>query len=130
LRSLLLMWAHRYAVDLLRSECARRARESRDAMRLRPPIEEVEAHVMDLDLAQTLDRELAVLRGPQRRAIELAYLDGLTYREVARELDEPEGTVKSRIRAALLALRTAMSPLGLDQAEVGKPAFAERYRSS
>jgi RNA polymerase sigma-70 factor (ECF subfamily) len=49
----------------------------------------------------------------QRTAILLAYYEGLTYREVARRLDIPEGTAKSRLRVALGALADRLDAEGI-----------------
>ncbi|MGN6607740.1 MAG: RNA polymerase sigma factor [Jatrophihabitans sp.] len=48
---------------------------------------------------------LAALPSEQRRAVQLAYFEGLTYRQVAAALGIPEGTAKSRLRLALGRLR-------------------------
>jgi RNA polymerase sigma-70 factor (ECF subfamily) len=46
----------------------------------------------------------------ERQAIETAFFRELTYRETAAELKQPEGTVKARIRSALMKLRQALAP--------------------
>ncbi|HEY4573556.1 MAG TPA: sigma factor-like helix-turn-helix DNA-binding protein, partial [Thermoanaerobaculia bacterium] len=45
----------------------------------------------------------------QREAIEIAYFEGLTYEETASRLALPLGTLKSRIRLGLRAMRSALS---------------------
>lgn len=48
---------------------------------------------------------MASLPEDQRRALELAYFEGLTQTEIAARLEQPLGTVKSWVRSALLRLR-------------------------
>ena len=52
-------------------------------------------------VADQVKDALGALPDDLRRPIELAYFGGHTYREVAQILEEPEGTVKSRIRSGL-----------------------------
>jgi RNA polymerase sigma-70 factor (ECF subfamily) len=115
MRSFLLAQVHGRAVDLLRAESARRAREEREALR-RPSVDlDLEREVMQLTEAETVRTALAGLAEGEREAIELAYFGGHTYREVAVILDQPEGTVKSRIRAGLLRLRAALIEAGVSE---------------
>jgi RNA polymerase sigma-70 factor (ECF subfamily) len=113
LRSFLLAGCHGRSVDLLRSDAARRRREERDLRRTAEAGYDVEHEVWDLTVADTMRTALAVLPDGERRAIELAYWGGHSYREVAGLLGEPEGTVKSRIRAGLKRLRSELADAGL-----------------
>jgi RNA polymerase sigma-70 factor, ECF subfamily len=55
-----------------------------------------------------LRNAMSVLTPEERQAIEIAYFSELTYSEVASRLDQPLGTVKTRIRSALRKLRQAL----------------------
>ena len=113
LRSYLLAQAHGRAVDQLRSESARRRREEREARATAVAGYDVEHEVSDLILGEHVRGALGVLPDAERKAIELAYFRGLTYREVATRLGQPEGTVKSRIRSGLKRMQGQLATLGI-----------------
>lgn len=119
LRSYLLAHSHGRAVDVLRSETARRRREERQARQTAEAGYDIEREVWDLTVAERVKEMVTVLPNEERRAITLAYFGGHTYREVAMLLDEPEGTVKSRIRAGLKRMRKWVGDAG------GEPAWLE-----
>jgi RNA polymerase sigma-70 factor (ECF subfamily) len=100
LRTWLGTLTHRRAVDHIRREEARRRRAEREAGRT-VPMPDVEEMATALLTAERVRAALEVLPAEQRRAVELAYFGGQTYRQVARTLGIPEGTAKSRLRLAL-----------------------------
>jgi RNA polymerase sigma-70 factor (ECF subfamily) len=108
LRSYLLAQTHGRSVDLVRSESARRRREEREARMTAESGYDLEREVWDLALAEHVREAVSKPADCERAAIELAYFGGHTYREVARILDQPDGTIKSRIRSGLARLRSEL----------------------
>ena len=92
-----------------------------DAVRKRRPDTDIADVIVSVepDLAGDAERARAMekVRGAlgampsaQRSALEMAYFEGLTHTEIAAKTGEPLGTIKTRIRAGLLALRKAFNP--------------------
>lgn len=105
LRSYLLMQAHRQAVDILRMDNARPAREFAQNLLANAERPGTEAVALTLFERVELDELVSVLPADERHPIVLAYFGGHTYRDVARLLAVSEGTIKSRIRSGLKRLR-------------------------
>ena len=106
------------ALDLLRARGRRARALTRAALEdgegLAAPIaaagDAPDREVERQDTRRLVARSLAELSEPQRRIIELAYFGGLTQTEIAAELQEPLGTVKTRMRAGLEKLRSSLLP--------------------
>ncbi len=109
LRTYLLMQTHRRSVDLVRSEQARKDREEREAQLDPSRITGLSNELADLADQLAVQDALAELPREEREAIELAYFEGLTYKEVARRLEQPEGTIKTRIRTGLRRMNEKMA---------------------
>jgi RNA polymerase sigma-70 factor (ECF subfamily) len=106
--------AHRRAVDRLRREMVRRETTERSARQRdtglgQDPSDRVIESV-DAARSRTRVREaLAALPDPQREVLLRMYFRGQSGSQIARELDVPLGTVKSRARLAMLRLRESLS---------------------
>lgn len=108
LRSYLITLTYGRSIDIVRSESARRRRETRDcelSTAARQPDGLDEQVVNDETVHSAVDE----LQDTERIAVSLAYFGEHSYREVAALLDVPEGTVKTRIRAGLARLRGDLS---------------------
>lgn len=106
----LLSIVHHRAIDSLRRRRATTALPESDdvppdVLTLPDPWGDVAAR---LDRAE-IQRALAAIPAAQRQSIELAYFGGLTQVEIATRLELPLGTVKSRQRLGLLAMRRALT---------------------
>jgi len=115
LRTWLGTLTHRRSVDYVRREEARRRRMQRDAARRPTHIPDVGEMATALVTAERVRNALDVLPEEQRRAIQLAYFGGKTYRQVAEVLGIPEGTAKSRLRLGLRRIADALGEEGLEQ---------------
>lgn len=91
-----------------------------DSLRRRRPENDIEDVVVSVepDMASEADRArsmgkvrdaLGTMAMAQRSALEMAYFEGLTHAEIAQKTGEPLGTIKTRIRTGLLALRKALA---------------------
>ncbi len=104
------------ALDLVRSELRRRARQERQArLSSAEPRASVADDVAATESARLVRGAIAALPDDQRRAVQLAYFEGLSYREVAIAEGIPEGTAKSRIRLAHAKLATLLDRDLLEQ---------------
>jgi RNA polymerase sigma-70 factor (ECF subfamily) len=105
----LLMQAKSRSIDRLRARKAR-PEHADDAQRPEPVDTGVSAdvQVVRVEQAQRVREALERLPVLQKTALELAYYEGLTHVEIAEQLEQPLGTVKTRIRQGLLKLREAL----------------------
>lgn len=109
LRTYLIVLARHRAVDLMRSELRRVARQERH-YRLTPanPPGTASDEVMAAETASVVRAAVRLLPDGQRQVVELAYFEGLTCREVASAMGIPEGTAKSRLRLAMAKLESVL----------------------
>jgi RNA polymerase sigma-70 factor (ECF subfamily) len=111
----LTMMCRSRALDLVRSRgrrdravgrAATAAPDEAPAMGRAPEIQDAERGERRRLVATALDE----LSPPQRQAIELAFFEGLSHSEIAEQLGEPLGTIKTRVRLGMQKLRDALRP--------------------
>lgn len=99
------------AIDRMRARAARKrttATDATDAAPVHPAAEDL----ADLNERRQLVRDaMAALSPDQRDAVALAYYEGLSHSQIADRLQEPLGTVKTRIRQAMGVLRRVLGPV-------------------
>jgi RNA polymerase sigma factor (sigma-70 family) len=123
----LLAIVHHRAIDALRRRRPTSELPDRDAV---PPASltlpdvwpEVAGRLLRLEILSAL----RTLSDVQREAIELAYFGGLTQQEIAKQTGTPVGTVKSRVRLGLLAMRRALLGAGADATEPEGTLWADQ----
>jgi RNA polymerase sigma-70 factor (ECF subfamily) len=110
LKSFLLGVARNKAIDLVRREEAlKRAKDSLESEMGTAPASS--SFTEELDERGAVFQALSRLTDVQRESIVLAYFGGRTYREVASELDIPEGTAKTRLRDGLGKLKAVLEEM-------------------
>jgi RNA polymerase sigma-70 factor, ECF subfamily len=108
-----------WILNQARSRAIDRLRHERRRKRVKPMTHELLEDLVASGYDETLDREalarklrdaVSVLAPGERESIEAAFFSGMTYAEVAAELGQPLGTIKTRIRSGLGKLRAQLAP--------------------
>jgi len=110
LQNWLLTIARSRAIDRVRARLARkrlRAEDPTEVREVRRPEEDAEL----VERRRLVRDAMATLSPDQRSAVALAYYEGLSHSQIAERLEEPLGTVKTRIRQAMGTLRRRLGPL-------------------
>ncbi len=105
------MMARSRAIDRLRSRSSRpeTLSEARVVESLPDATTRQDLQLLSAEQVECLRSALQELPAAQRVALELAYYEGLTHAEIAGRLSEPLGTVKTRIRQAVIKLRESLN---------------------
>ncbi len=110
IQSWLFTIARSRAIDRIRAAGAAKRTEAEDPISVNavPQPDETAEFAERRELVR---EAIATLPAVQRTALELAYYEGLSHSQIANRLNEPLGTVKTRIRQAMIALRQTLAPV-------------------
>lgn len=108
----LLVGTRSRAIDRVRTRrpAARAGLRTVDAVPDTASGEDLEADSASRQWESICRSAIAELPEEQRRALELAYFDGLTHQEISERTKTPLGTVKTRVRLGLMKLRDRIHP--------------------
>ena len=113
LTSWLVTLARSRSIDRLRSRGSQTRRleglsREVEAEQASAPFEDPLEEVLLAERRRRVQQGLATLPWEQRKALEIAYFEGLSHSEIAAKLGTPLGTVKTRIRQGMIRLRDAL----------------------
>ena len=124
LESWLVTLARSRGIDRLRAEGSRRRRSEEFARTLDPApavVDEPLQRLVAADTGRRVRAALGELPLEQRRALEIAYWEGLSHSEIAARLNTPLGTVKTRIRQGMLRMREILDTTDVDGDHAARP---------
>lgn len=110
LSSWLFTIARSRAIDRVRAARAVKRTQAEDGATA-PHVERPEESVELAERRRLVREAISGLTPSQRTALELAYFEGLSHAQIAERLGEPLGTVKTRVRQAMIALRRTLGPV-------------------
>lgn len=115
-------WLFRIAVNRLRDEMRRRARQARptdeEPLRAVPDRRGRGVTAAELEIHERLQAALARLAEGDREIIELRHTGGLSFRELSDYFEEPLGTLLARHHRALRKLRSILEEMGVDGLDI------------
>lgn len=123
-RTYVLLLARSRSIDRLRAGATRAERteaaatEALPGMTRRQHSDRPDALLVERENKDQIRSAVGRLDAKQRTPLEMAYFQGLTHAEIAEQLGEPLGTIKTRIRTALQTLRSALRSVGGDHDDV------------
>ena len=120
--------ARERSIDLVRSEVARRRREETEARSTVRYTSETDEELLRSEAAERMHKALESLVENEREPIELAFFARMTYRDIAKHLGLPEGTIKSRIREGLRNIRVVYESERSMEADADRTLPPERGR--